>query len=168
MTKPLHETDASKRSSVRLQFYLSGDVAKKIEHVGAIFGHATGKAAAFLLDGVSGCEQQAGAMLVERLRERRHVAAADSQRAGSVFAPTREHIVLLQVPLAADVADRIGRIASRQELTRTKTCALLLDRAVGDPGWIVDILRSRLFEVLSKPPSTENKPRRPAPPPDKR
>jgi hypothetical protein len=164
MTKQIDETDVVRRSSVRLQFYLSGDVAKKIEDVGASFGHATGKAAAFLLDGVAGCERQAGAMLVERLRRRSDVAAADSQRMGPVFAQPRDQIVLLQVPLAAHVADRIGRIASRQELTRTKACALLLDRAVDDPDWIVDILRSRLFEVLSKPPSTENKPRRLAAP----
>jgi hypothetical protein len=162
MTEDFDQTEPVRRSNVRLQFYLSGHIAKKIEDVGAIFGHPTGKAAAFLLDGASGCERRAGAMLVERLRERGNNPVGDAKPAGMLLGPAPEGIVLLQVPLAAHVADRIGRIASRQDITRTKACALLLDRAVDDPGWIVDILRSRLFEVLSKPPSTENKPRQAA------
>ncbi len=152
-----------KRSNVRLQFYLSGQVARKIEHVGTIFGHPTGKAAAFLLDGASGCERQAGAMLVERLRARAETVADDTLSRTRLFGGAVEEIVLLQVPLAAHVADRIGRIAREQEITRAKACALLLDRAVDDPLWIVDLVRSRLVEALSKLPSTENKPRK-APP----
>ncbi len=94
-----------------------------------------------------------------RQRERVDESAAHAPPVVRLFGQPAAEIVLLQVPLAVDVADRIGRIARQQDLTRAKVCAWLLDRAVDDPLWIVDIVRSRLVEALLKPPSTENKPR---------
>jgi hypothetical protein len=141
----------ARRGSVRLQFYLSGHVARKIEHVGAVFGHPTGKAAAMLLDGASGCERRAGDVLVERLRVRSERAESPAPRVSAMPGLARDDVVLLQVPLATAVADRIGRIARQQELTRAKVCALLLDRAVDDPLWIVDIFRSRIVAALTAP-----------------
>ena len=100
-----------------------------------------------------------GILLTECVRQRREEAAADAPPVVRLFGAPAEEIVLLQVPLAVDVADRIGRIARQQALTRAKVCAWLLDRAVDDPLWIVDIVRSRLVEALLKPQVTENKPR---------
>ena len=144
---------------MRLQFYLRRDVARKIEHVGNVLGQPTGKAAAFLLDGASGCERQAGDVLSECVRERRDEAQLDRPPVVRLFGAPPEEVVLLQVPLAVDVAERIGRIARQQALPRAKACAWLLDRAVDDPLWIVDIVRSRLVAALLKPQTTENKPR---------
>ncbi len=116
-------TAPGKRGSVRLQFYLRRDVAKKIEHVGNVLGQPTGKAAAFLLDGASDCERQAGDLLSACVRERRDEAQVDRPPVVRLFGAPPEEVVLLQVPLAVDVAERIGRIAREQALPRAKACA---------------------------------------------
>jgi hypothetical protein len=136
---------------VRLQFYVSGEVAEKLERVGAMLGHSRGKAAAFLLAAASETKRQATQEIVRRLTEAENSPPRGSRSRGMPVGDRPASIVLMQMPLETRVARRIEWLAKKNAVTQARVCAWLLDRAVRDQQWIANLVNTRLLKALAEP-----------------
>jgi hypothetical protein len=139
---------SNKTDNVRLHFYVSKQLAERVEHVGTMLGHAKARAAAFLLDNASQVESLAIAAIDERLEipsQAAPVRATKNEDASG-------EIVLMYVRLEPAVAERIERLAKQRNLSLSRVCAWLLNRAAVDDQWIIEVVQARLTQALTTTP----------------
>jgi hypothetical protein len=137
---------------VRLHFYVSKQLAERVEHVGVMLGHAKARAAAFLLDNASQVEGEAIAAIDRRIEMTAATTARSAKNGVRAHDEPCDEIVLMYVRLEPGVATRIERLAKKRNLSVSRVCAWLLSRAADDDQWIVNIVQTRLSEALAKPP----------------
>jgi hypothetical protein len=136
---------------VRLHFYVSKQLAERVEHVGAMLGHPKARAAAFLLDNASQLEGEAIAAIDRRIAMAAMINARMAATGIRAQAEPSDEIVLMYVRLESGVAARIERLAKKRKLSVSRVCAWLLSRAADDDKWIVSIVQARLSEALARP-----------------
>jgi hypothetical protein len=139
---------SSKADNVRLHFYVSKQLAERVEHVGTMLGHAKARAAAFLLDNASQVESLAIAAIDERLETPNQTAPARATKSEDASG----EIVLMYVRLEPAVAERIERLAKQRNLSLSRVCAWLLNRAAVDDRWIIEVVQARLTQALTTTP----------------
>ncbi len=139
--------------TVHLQFYVSQDLAEKVDRVGALLGQARSRAASFLIDHASRGEALTASSLGTR-------PAADHPAAKAMLTGkiARKDVVSLKLRLDTQAAHRIHTLAKRQSVSRARLCASLLYRAVEDHAWIVELVSARLVTALANPPRDGDRP----------